>query len=61
MNQNLFDELYALLTQKGLKELKDMLAEMAYPDIAEFIMALDDELDQEKLAVKVFIINPTFS
>ena len=58
MNQTLFDELYALLTGKGLKELKEMLSEMAYPDIAEFIMQLDDELDQEKLAVKVFRILP---
>ncbi len=58
MNQSLFDELYALLTGKGLKELKDTLSEMAYPDIAEFIMQLDDELDQEKLAVKVFRILP---
>lgn len=58
MNQTLFDELYALLTGKGLKELKEMLTEMAYPDIAEFIMQLDDELDEEKLAVKVFRILP---
>ena len=55
MNDTLFEELYALLTGKGLKELKDALSEMPYPDIAEFIMALDDELDEEKLAVKVFV------
>lgn len=58
MNQTLFDELYALLTGKGLKELKETLSEMAYPDIAEFIMQLDDELDEEKNAVKVFRILP---
>ncbi len=58
MNDTLFEELYALLTGKGLKELKDALSEMPYPDIAEFIMALDDELDEEKLAVKVFRILP---
>ena len=58
MNQNLFDELYALLTGKGLKELKEILSEMPYPDIAEFITELDDELDEEKLAVKVFRILP---
>ena len=38
--------------------LKDILSEMPYPDIAEFIMELDDELDEEKLAVKVFRILP---
>ena len=53
MNDTLFEELYALLTGKGLKELKDALSEMPYPDIAEFIMALDDELDEEKLAVLI--------
>ena len=58
MNSTLFEELYALLTGKGLKELKETLSEMAYPDIAEFIMELDDELDEEKLAVKVFRILP---
>ena len=58
MNDTLFEELYALLTGKGLKELKDALSEMPYPDIAEFIMALDDDLDEEKLAVKVFRILP---
>ena len=58
MNLTQFEELYALLTEKHLKELKDILSEMPYPDIAEFIMELDDELDQEKLAVKVFRILP---
>ena len=58
MNSTQFEELYALLTGKGLKELKEVLSEMPYPDIAEFIMELDDELDEEKLAVKVFRILP---
>ncbi len=58
MNSTQFEELYALLTGKGLKELKETLSEMPYPDIAEFIMELDDELDEEKLAVKVFRILP---
>lgn len=58
MNTTQFDELYALLVGNGLKELKETLSEMAYPDIAEFIMELDDELDAEKLAVKVFRILP---
>ncbi len=58
MNITQFEELYALLTGNGLKELKETLSEMAYPDIAEFIMELDDELDEEKLAVKVFRILP---
>lgn len=58
MNSTLFEELYALLTGNGLKELKEVLSEMPYPDIAEFIMELDDELDEEKLAVKVFRILP---
>ena len=58
MNLTQFEELYALLTGKNLKELKEILSEMPYPDIAEFIMELDDELDEEKLAVKVFRILP---
>ena len=58
MNSTLFEELYALLTGNGLKELNEVLSEMPYPDIAEFIMELDDELDEEKLAVKVFRILP---
>ncbi len=58
MNLTQFEELYALLTGKNLKELKETLTEMPYPDIAEFIMELDDELDEEKLAVKVFRILP---
>ena len=58
MNSTQFEELYALLTGKGLKELKEVLSEMPYPDIAECIMELDDELDEEKLAVKVFRILP---
>ncbi len=58
MNITQFDELYGMLLGKGLKELKETLSDMAYPDIAEFIMQLDDELDEEKNAVKVFRILP---
>ena len=52
MNENLFGGLYKLLAKNQLKELKDELSDMAYPDIAEFIMDLDDD----KLAVKIFRI-----
>ena len=52
MNENLFGGLYKLLAKNQLKELKDELSDMAYPDIAEFITDLDDD----KLAVKIFRI-----
>lgn len=54
MNENEFGGLYRLLAKNQLKELKDELSEMAYPDIAEFIMDLDDD----KIAVKIFRILP---
>ena len=54
MNENLFGGLYRLLAKNKLKELRDELSEMAYADIAEFIMDLDDD----KLAVKIFRILP---
>ena len=52
MNENLFGGLYRLLAKNQLKELKEELSDMAYPDIAEFITDLDDD----KLAVKIFRI-----
>ncbi len=58
MNITQFEELYDLLCTNRLKALKETLSDMAYPDIAEFIMELDDELQKEKLAVKVFRILP---
>ena len=54
MNENLFGGLYRLLAKNKLKELRDELTEMAYADIADFIMDLDDD----KLAVKIFRILP---
>ncbi len=54
MEENEFEELYALVNSGNLKELKAQLVEMAYPDIAEFIMSFDDE----KTAVKIFRILP---
>ncbi len=54
MNENEFGGLYKLLAKNKLKELRDELSEMAYADIAEFIMDLDDD----KLAVKIFRILP---
>ncbi len=54
MNENEFGGLYRLLAKNKLKDLKDELSDMAYPDIAEFIMDLDDD----KIAVKIFRILP---
>ena len=54
MNENVFGGLYKLLAKNKLKELRDELTDMAYPDIAEFIMDMDDD----KLAVKIFRILP---
>ena len=54
MNENEFGRLYKLLAKHLLKELKDELSDMAYPDIAEFIMDLDDD----KISVKIFRILP---
>ena len=54
MNENEFGGLYRLLAKNKLKELRDELSDMAYPDIAEFIMDMDDD----KLAVKIFRILP---
>ncbi len=54
MNENEFGSLYRLLAKNKLKELRDELSDMAYPDIAEFIMDMDDD----KLAVKIFRILP---
>ena len=54
MNENEFGSLYRLLAKNKLKELRDELSDMAYPDIADFIMDLDDD----KIAVKIFRILP---
>ena len=54
MNENEFGRLYKLLAKNLLKELKAELSDMAYPDIAEFIMDLDDD----KISVKIFRILP---
>lgn len=52
MNENEFLDLRELLENNRLKELREELSEMAYPDIAEFIMQFDDD----KTAVKIFRI-----
>ncbi len=54
MNENEFGGLYRLLAKNKLLELRQELSDMAYPDIAEFIMDMDDD----KLAVKIFRILP---
>ncbi len=54
MNENEFGGLYRLLAKNKLIALRDELSDMAYPDIAEFIMDMDDD----KLAVKIFRILP---
>lgn len=54
MNEKDFDFLRTLLESNSLKLLRDELADMAYPDIAEFIMEFDDD----KIAVRLFRILP---
>lgn len=54
MNENEFGGLYKLLAKNKLKELREELSDMAYADIAEFIMDMDDD----KLSVKIFRILP---
>lgn len=54
MNENDFEYLRDLLENNNLKLLRDELTDMAYPDIAEFIMEFDDD----KIAVRLFRILP---
>lgn len=54
MNEQDFTYLRTLLEDNNLKLLRDELADMAYPDIAEFIMEFDDD----KIAVRLFRILP---
>ena len=54
MNEQDFTYLRTLLEDNNLKLLRDELADMAYPDIAEFIMEFDDD----KTAVRLFRILP---
>lgn len=54
MNEQDFSYLRLLLEDNNLKLLRDELADMAYPDIAEFIMEFDDD----KTAVRIFRILP---
>ncbi len=54
MNEQDFEYLRDLLENNNLKLLRDELADMAYPDIAEFIMEFDDD----KIAVRLFRILP---
>lgn len=51
---SVFDQLFELVRNNDLKELKKHLVEMNYVDIAEFIMLIDNE----KTAVMVFRILP---
>ncbi len=52
LNETEFERFYSLIETNQLKQLKEELMDMAYPDIAEFIMHIDDV----KTAVKVFRI-----
>ncbi|MGN1442328.1 MAG: magnesium transporter [Acutalibacteraceae bacterium] len=54
MEEKDFERFYSLIANNQLKQLKNELTEMAYPDIAEFIMSIEDE----KTVVKVFRILP---
>ncbi len=54
MNEKDFEYLRDLLENNNLKLLRDELTDMAYPDIAEFIMEFDDD----KIAVRLFRILP---
>lgn len=54
MNEQDFEYLRELLENNNLKLLRDELTDMAYPDIAEFIMEFDDD----KTAVRLFRILP---
>lgn len=54
MEENEFARLRALIDSNQLKQLKSELMDMAYPDIAEFIMNIEDE----KTVVKTFRILP---
>ncbi len=54
MNEQDFEYLRELLEHNSLKLLRDELADMAYPDIAEFIMEFDDD----RTAVRLFRILP---
>lgn len=54
MEENEFELLHKLVEENKLKQLKEELLNMAYADVAEFIMHFDDE----KTAVKVFRILP---
>lgn len=54
MEEKDFERFFSLIETNQLKQLKNELTEMAYPDIAEFIMSLEDE----KTVVKVFRILP---
>ncbi|MBE6773778.1 MAG: magnesium transporter [Clostridia bacterium] len=54
MNEIDFEYLRGLLEDNNLKLLRDELSDMAYPDIAEFIMEFDDD----KTAVRLFRILP---
>ncbi len=54
MNEQDFSYLRSLLEDNNLRLLRDELTDMAYPDIAEFIMEFDDD----KTAVRLFRILP---
>ena len=54
MEEKDFERFFSLIETNQLKQLKNELTEMAYPDIAEFIMSIEDE----KTVVKVFRILP---
>lgn len=54
MENTTFDNLFELIASNKLKQLKDELIDLAYADIAEFLMQIEDD----STAVKVFRILP---
>lgn len=54
MDESVFESLHSLVEKRQYKTLRDELVDMAYPDIAEFIMSIDEP----QTCVTVFRILP---
>lgn len=54
MDESVFESLHSLVEKRQYKTLRDDLVDMAYPDIAEFIMSIDEP----QTCVTVFRILP---
>ncbi len=54
MDESVFESLHSLVEKRQYKTLRDELIDMAYPDIAEFIMSIDEP----QTCVTVFRILP---